>query len=804
MLEFLHLDLKDRKQTHLLHDVSFRFSSVGLTVICSDSSVLHLYLAQILAGYRKPDKGTLKYNAKEITEFKDVELSLYRSSFTASLFSDCQLLENKSVLENIKMGTTNEEDIRAMLKEWGLLGKEKIEIKDLSFLDQMKAILLRILLRKPSVLVVYPDSSPYSAKEWLQLYPYLKKISKQMAVIVIGEVNCYTYSDRIIEIRDGYIISDSTKTIPAEFYYLEEHTSFRIDAQIRHDISNRLNHRFRWRYRLLTIFVLIGFVCLSASIFSTTLDIADIEMMYLEQNKFSTIAIAKHVQGKDDTTYTKSYAPLKDSDVKELQEKMNGIFIESYYPQSPELLNYQSQGKFAGDDFQNYALIETKNIKELDISIAGRYPQNYNEVALNYQDAKKYFNEFITDDGSGKDYIGQQINWFQVPLTVTGIIRTDSNQNLTLSNYQRDAEIYDVSRGSLYVKEGFHKAHAITQQKVFKKSYKRFRNTLTSSSYPVSSFYPINYSTYYSDGKTQYLDLSKSSQQIKDNEVILSFSLALKLGYASTYQSDEYQSIMGLEQKKQSYEQFTKGWIGKTIQVQAYEAEIAPNNTSIFEKNMKIKGFLYPYTWDYDDSYMYDKGILYMNQDVLNPYLEPNYMIKDLYFHTKDRNNMKGALQYLLEQNLYTAYLSKPLLMQFFVIDLKELCVLLAIGGSIALGISIMILLRVLKDACCSLKKEVSVYYMFGEQIKYIKRMYVQYFIDVLSKRILIGWILSTIVIAGYVLVIFFKIVMHSTILYNLFLPLALGILFLICIVIILFIALHKEKLIDEEFTKEM
>lgn len=807
MLEITHLQLTDKKQAHLLYDVSFSLPSIGLTSICGDSKTLNLYIAQVLAGFRKPDKGTLKYNDIEITEFQEVEQSLYRSSFTASLFSDFQILEKKCVLDNIKMGLSNEENIDALLKGWGLFKKAHMKIGELPFLDQMKAVFIRILLRNPSVLVIYPDSSPYSPKEWLQLYPYLKRMSKQLAIIVVGDERCYAYSDRILEIRDGHVISDTTKNVPAEFYYIKKHTNFRMDSNVRYNINKRLNHRFRWKYRVLTILILIGFVCVSASIFSTTLNIADIEMMYLEQNNYSTIAIAKYVEGKDGTIYNKSFSTLKEKDIKNLQEHMNGKFVESYSPQNMQLFSNQAINAYEDDLFRNYSLIETKNLKELGASLVGDYPRNDNEVVLNYDDAQAYFkNTIVDEDGSGKVYLGQQIYWFHIPLTITGIIHIDNIQNLALysNENQLNLESNGLRYGSLYVNDGFHKSLVMSKQQIFKQSNKQIINILNSVSYSVTNFYPIEYSTFYSDGKTQYINLDKPEQPMKDNEVILSFSMALKMGFLGTYQTEQFQHNMSLEDKKQSYEDFTRKWIGKTIRVQAYESESAPTNTMIFEENMRIKGFLYPLTWDYDESYLYDVSSLYMNRNVIKPYLEPNYMIKELYFHTNDKGDMKNALQYLLDQNLYTAYLSKPVLMQFFVIDLKELSVILAIGGSIALILSVVMLLRILKEACSYLKKEISVYYMFGEQKKYIKRMYVQYFIDVLSKRISIGWILSTLVIAAYVLVIFFKIVMHTAILYNLLLPLGLGILFLICIVAALFIALRKEKLVDEEFTRDM
>lgn len=803
MLEFSHIELTDKKQTHILCDVSFRFPSVGMTSICGDSDTLHTYLAQLLAGFRKPDQGTLTYQGTVISLFKNEERALYRSNCMTSLFSDFQIIEHKSVLYNIYMGQSYaEEKVNALLQEWGLSGKETMRIGELPFTDQMKAILIRILLRNLVALVVYPHSSPYSSKEMIQFYPFLKRISKSMAVIVVGDNNSNTFSDRIIEIREGHITSDSSQS-QFDQSVDKKQLPFRIGLQLRQTFYERLSHRFRWKFRVLTMLILLGFICLSAAIFATMLNVADIEMTYLKENKYSTIAISKYAQGKDGTVYNKSFATINETDVTSLQQRMKGSLVAGYYPQNTNILSEQRN-----QTFQEYSLIEADDVNDVGLTIHGQYPKTYNEVALSLQDARLYFKDSIDDPkNNGDAYMKQIVYWFNVPLTITGIIQpADNNHNLdfNMNYYQGSINKAGLGSGSLYVKKGFHNTHVLAQQKVFRKTYKRVRDILTSTAYNVSDFYPIQYSTYYSNGTTEYMDIKDIDKQLHSDEVLLSFSMAMQLGYDSIYTSNMYINEYNQEQRKQSYEKFAKKWSGKTIQVQAYEAQNAPSNTSVFTKNMKIKGFLFPISWDYDDTYMYTAGNVYMNENVIKPYLQPNYRIKELYFHTDNSNDMRDSLNYLLEHDQYAAYLSKPILMQFFVVDLKILTVFFAIGGGIALMLSVIILVRVVKDVCQYLKKEVSVYHMFGEQQKYIKRMYIQYFIDVLSKRILIGWIGGTLVLAGYVLVIFFKIAMETSILYSLLLPLGLSVLFLLCMMLILLTTLYREKVTDDEFTSDV
>lgn len=800
MLEFLHIDLTDKKQTRILCDMSVRFSFVGMTCICTDSKKLHPYLAQLLAGYRKPDKGILIYQGIEVKSFSEGEYARYRANCTASLFSDFQIIEHKSVLYNIHMGQSFTKDkVYALLREWGLFGKESMNIAELPFLEQMKAVLIRILLRNPSVLIIYPDSSPYSSKEMIQLYPYIKRISKSMAVIIIADTHSIPFCDRTIEICDGYITSDSFQPTLQQGVLQKQHTN-RITLQLRKTFYKRLNHRFRWKFRVLTILIVVGIITLSVAIFASTLHIADIEMTYLDQNAYSTIAISKHAEGKDGTIYNKSYAMLEQQDIATLQQHLRGSLIESYYPQNTTILTEQEN-----HTFQSFSLIETNDVQDLGLTLHGQYPENYQEVALTLHDAQLYFKDTIADPKQNGDaYLHQTVYWYNVPLTITGIVQSaNDNHNLdfNMNYYQGNMHNAGLGSGSLYVKKGFHTAHAMAQQKVFEKSYKRIRDVLTSTAYNVSDFYPIQYNTFYSDGTTEQIQIDDIDQQMHENEVLLSFAMAMPLGFDNIYTSDMYRNQYNQEQRKQSYDKFAKKWVGKTVQVQAYEAQNAPADTSVFEKNMKIKGFLYPVSWDYDDAYLDTSGNIYMKEHVMEAFLQPNYMIKELYFHTDNHNDMQYSLNYLLKHDQYTAYLTKPALMQFFVVDLKMLTIFFAVGGGAALALSVIVLLKVLHEVCRYLKKEISVYYMFGEQQKYIRRMYIQYFVDVLRKRVMIGWIAGTMVLAGYVLVIFFKIAMEPSVLYSLLLPLILSILFLISMVFILLVLLSREKVIDDEFT---
>ncbi|MCB7430612.1 hypothetical protein LI224_19985, partial [Erysipelatoclostridium ramosum] len=72
------------------------------------------------------------------------------------------------------------------------------------------------------------------------------------------------------------------------------------------------------------------------------------------------------------------------------------------------------------------------------------------------------------------------------------------------------------------------------KQQTFVPSSKRFIDTLTLRSYEVGNLYPIPSANayYFYDGEQLHLDNDgKNQSMVKEDEVLLDFSMALRLGY---------------------------------------------------------------------------------------------------------------------------------------------------------------------------------------------------------------------------------------------------------------------------------
>ena len=127
MLKLNRITLENTEKTHRMEDVSFHFPDTGFISIHGDDESLMLQLARLLAGLHKPCSGSMVYGEEVMEYFTPQEQCRYRSICTASLFCDFQLLEQRSVLDNIRMSyDEDEQELDNLLRQWGLYGKKEI------------------------------------------------------------------------------------------------------------------------------------------------------------------------------------------------------------------------------------------------------------------------------------------------------------------------------------------------------------------------------------------------------------------------------------------------------------------------------------------------------------------------------------------------------------------------------------------------------------------------------------------------------------------------------------------------------
>ena len=175
-------------------------------------------LLHILGTLDKADKGEVWMNEISINTLKGNKLAAFRNKHIGFVFQFHHLLPEFSALENVcipgwlagkKKQAVKEEALR-LLEMLNLSSRIENTPNQLSGGEQQRVAVARALINKPDI--VFADEptgnlDTANAKELHQLFFDLRKQFNQTFLIVTHNEELATLSDRVLNMKDGKIIS---------------------------------------------------------------------------------------------------------------------------------------------------------------------------------------------------------------------------------------------------------------------------------------------------------------------------------------------------------------------------------------------------------------------------------------------------------------------------------------------------------------------------------------------------------------------------------------------------------------------
>lgn len=178
-------------------------------------------LLQIIGTLDKPDSGTIFYNGADISKLKGKSLASFRNSNIGFVFQFHQLLPEFTALENVCIpayiaGKNNAEAEARAAELLGFLNlSDRLEHKpsELSGGEQQRVAVARALVNNPSVILADEPSGNLDSENKNELHKLFFKLRDtfgQTIIIVTHDQQLASMSDRILQIKDGLIIKDSS------------------------------------------------------------------------------------------------------------------------------------------------------------------------------------------------------------------------------------------------------------------------------------------------------------------------------------------------------------------------------------------------------------------------------------------------------------------------------------------------------------------------------------------------------------------------------------------------------------------
>lgn len=195
------------------------FPDKGLVVLVGPSGSGKTTLLNVLGGLEYVDSGEIIFGDQVITRRNHRTLDTIRNRKIGYIFQQYNLLPNLTVYENIALvfklqGITDaaaaRDTIHYVLASVSMFAFRKRKVLTLSSGQQQRVGIARAIAKNPDLIIADEPTGNLDSRNTLEIMNIIRKISEQKLVVLVTHERELAdfYGDRIIEIRDGVVVSD--------------------------------------------------------------------------------------------------------------------------------------------------------------------------------------------------------------------------------------------------------------------------------------------------------------------------------------------------------------------------------------------------------------------------------------------------------------------------------------------------------------------------------------------------------------------------------------------------------------------
>ena len=172
----------------------------------------------VIGGLLRPTSGQVMVDGENIYSYKEKELANYRSQKVGFIFQSFHLEEMYTVYQNIEIAliisnypkSKREERIDELLEYVGLLSKKEVQVRNLSGGEKQRVCIARAVANEPDIILADEPCGNLDTTNSHMVMELLRKFVSEDRVVILVTHNLEDArkTDRIIEMRDGKIISD--------------------------------------------------------------------------------------------------------------------------------------------------------------------------------------------------------------------------------------------------------------------------------------------------------------------------------------------------------------------------------------------------------------------------------------------------------------------------------------------------------------------------------------------------------------------------------------------------------------------
>ena len=190
-------------------DINLNIGNAGLVSFFGPSGCGKTTLLNLIGGLDKPTRGEVLIDGETVND-------AYRLNHIGCIFQDFVLMESLTVAENVRLldRSITDASINEVLSSLGIMGLRDRKAAKLSGGEKQRVCIARALVGKPAFLIADEPTGNLDASNRIGIMRILKSISKHTLVLLVSHEKDLVeeYSDRIIKLEDGRVISDSVES----------------------------------------------------------------------------------------------------------------------------------------------------------------------------------------------------------------------------------------------------------------------------------------------------------------------------------------------------------------------------------------------------------------------------------------------------------------------------------------------------------------------------------------------------------------------------------------------------------------